>query len=402
MNVLILTPDRVGSTLLQRLLTIYMLHREFDKPVINLHELTNGLTEYYNETINQVVLGRLIPSDYSQRLEEVMDLLKSADHYKTSRLAHYHIVNRQDSIAEQIKFYDYLNENFFTIGCRRENLLEHALSWVINAHSKKLNVYSINEKVNVFSNIYHDGITANQESLNKYLNKYKSYIEWSDTYFNIQSYFNYDTDVHNIEEYILNLDFMKNSSNNSWKDMFGQEFNNWNTCHRMLPNLLLSNKPKEDTVPITFLTNSIEPKQWDKIKGPDWPTTVDEYVKNKEQYPVVIQEEIAEIFNKTTLQVTKQEHSFLEKNLDTYVTTTAQLSKLVTDGFLVSTVPIKLQSLKEKKSIIKNYDQCIKWYNEWVVQNNFGNLYTESDLEETIVNEEEQLDRAISQQNLLQ
>ena len=49
MNVLILTPDRVGSTLLQRVLTIYMLRKEFDRPVINLHELTNGLIKYYND-----------------------------------------------------------------------------------------------------------------------------------------------------------------------------------------------------------------------------------------------------------------------------------------------------------------------------------------------------------------
>ena len=49
MNVLILTPDRVGSTLLQRLITIYMLRKGFDLPVVNLHELSNGLQKYYNE-----------------------------------------------------------------------------------------------------------------------------------------------------------------------------------------------------------------------------------------------------------------------------------------------------------------------------------------------------------------
>ena len=43
MNVLILTPDAVGSTLLQRTITIYMQFHEFDRPTINLHELTNGL-----------------------------------------------------------------------------------------------------------------------------------------------------------------------------------------------------------------------------------------------------------------------------------------------------------------------------------------------------------------------
>ena len=35
MNVLILTPDAVGSTLLQRMLTIYMQFHDFNRPVIN-------------------------------------------------------------------------------------------------------------------------------------------------------------------------------------------------------------------------------------------------------------------------------------------------------------------------------------------------------------------------------
>ena len=56
MNVLILTPDAVGSTLLQRLITIYMQFHSYDRPVINLHELTNGLVKYHNEKFNQEVL----------------------------------------------------------------------------------------------------------------------------------------------------------------------------------------------------------------------------------------------------------------------------------------------------------------------------------------------------------
>ena len=91
MNVLILTPDRVGSTLLQRVLTVYMLRREFDRPVINLHELTNGLIKYYNQTLNQEVLGKPKGTEkwgYFQSLNEIEDLLKTTDHYKTSRLAH--------------------------------------------------------------------------------------------------------------------------------------------------------------------------------------------------------------------------------------------------------------------------------------------------------------------------
>jgi hypothetical protein len=48
MNVLILTPDAVGSTLLQRMLTIYMQFHDFGRPVINLNELSNGLIKYYS------------------------------------------------------------------------------------------------------------------------------------------------------------------------------------------------------------------------------------------------------------------------------------------------------------------------------------------------------------------
>ena len=68
MNVLILTPDAVGSTLLQRLITIYMQFHQYDRPVINLHELTNGLVKYHNSVLNQDVLGKkLINGDTISR-----------------------------------------------------------------------------------------------------------------------------------------------------------------------------------------------------------------------------------------------------------------------------------------------------------------------------------------------
>ena len=51
MNVVILTPDRVGSTLLQRVFTIHMIESNFNKPVINLHELTNGIISMHPKKI---------------------------------------------------------------------------------------------------------------------------------------------------------------------------------------------------------------------------------------------------------------------------------------------------------------------------------------------------------------
>ena len=138
MNVLILTPDAVGSTLLQRLVTIHMQFQGFNRPVINLHELTNGLIKYYNPVFDQDVLSKPTQWGYHQTLQEVVELLSSVDHYKTSRLAHYHIRNRQDPIASQVPFYNYLNENFLIVACRRRNVFEHAVSYTLSKITKKL------------------------------------------------------------------------------------------------------------------------------------------------------------------------------------------------------------------------------------------------------------------------
>lgn len=335
MNVLILTPDRVGSTLLQRVLTIYMLRREFDKPVINLHELTNGITEYYNTTLEQLVLGK--PSGdqgwgYWQALPELTTLLSKANHYITGRVAHYHIVNRQDAIKDQLEFYDYLNKNFYIISCRRENLFEHALSWCIQAHSKKLNVYSAQEKIKTFVDIYRSGITVTKEGLLTYLEKYKKYTEWCSDYFNVQSYFNYEVDSVNLEKYILGLDFMQGHQNNSWEDMFGQTFDEFNAYHRLVPNQMLLKTSRLQ------LGNSAD-------------TT--------STYPDVV-----EIKN------------FLAEKNATYTTTQTQINRLITDGFMVSGVPIKLQTLAEKKFIVKNFNDALMWYNEWAVNNSTGPTYT--------------------------
>ena len=404
MNVLILTPDRVGSTLLQRVLTVYMLRQGFDKPVINLHELTNGLVKYYNDVLQQEVLGKpkgTYSSGYYQTLDQVQDLLGSVDHYKTTRLAHYHIVRRADTIADQIKFYEYLNDNFYIISCRRENLFEHVISWGIQRQSKRLNVYNVEEKINVFQNIYKNKISVPKETLLTHLDNYKNYISWADTNFNIQSYWNYDIDVKNIEKYILNLDFMQNNVNNTWKEMFGQDFNTWNACHRILPNLKLLDRATA-TKKIKILTKPISEEVWNQLKGPDWPQTAMEYVNYTDNLPITIDNEIKKLFDETSLSVTDEEYTFLEKNLTLYVNTNIQLLKLVSDGFLVTGIPLKLQSLREKKSIIKNFDQCLDWYNTWSQQNNFGTMYTDNELASIMLDQDLELSFQVDQQILLQ
>lgn len=393
MNVLILTPDRVGSTLLQRLLTVYMLRKGFDQPVINLHELTNGLIKYYNETLNQEVLGHLQQKDknYNQSIPEILDLLKTTNHFKTARLAHYHLLNRNDNASDLLNFYEYLNNNFYIISCRRENLFEHALSWVIRAHSKKLNVYSAEEKINVFNKIYANGISGFKEQIEFYLNRYKQYVEWSEKFFNIQSYFYYDKNINNLEDYILNLDFMKGQENNSWNDMFGQTFNEFNTCRRVLPNLILNKDIKmppaieNQTIPMLELSEVLHtidrPKDYHDI--------------DKQENLNLITPDLNLMLNNVDVVIDRPTFNFLKKNLKTYCSTVNQINKLVVDGFLVSTIPFKLQSLAEKRKIIKNFNECLEWYNSWSKENKFGQQYTDEQILLMSTNEELQLGHPI-------
>lgn len=392
MNVLILTPDRVGSTLLQRLLTIYMLRRGFDQPVINLHELSNGLEKYHNDKLGQECLRKPqgVNWGYFQSLDEIQDLLASTNHYKTSRLAHYHLVNRKDSISDQTKFYDYLNRNFYIISCRRQNLLEHALSWVIYSHSKHLNVYTGQQKIDLFETIYANGIEATQLGIENYLNKYQAYTQWADTYFNVQSYFDYDTHMNSIEDYILNLDFMRGAKNNQWQDMFEQDFETWNACHRLLPNLQLGANNPDATLQITVNQAPIKESQWAELRGPDWPVLFENY--ESAPLPAVIDQEIKNRFNMQTVNVTPDQYNFLNKNLSNYNRAAGVIEQLKDHGLLVTGVPIKLQSLQEKKSIIRNFDQCVEWHNQWVEKSGFGtvcsvdHLNNQAEVEENILN----------------
>ena len=123
---------------------------------------------------------------YWQSLPEVVEMLDSVDHYKTSRLAHYHIKKRKDSIDDQSKLYEYLNKNFYIISAQRKNVFEYALSWGIHATTSTLNVYSHEERLNKIGSIYKNKVTIQEQTFISYLNAYKDYVEWSRLYFNVK------------------------------------------------------------------------------------------------------------------------------------------------------------------------------------------------------------------------
>ena len=352
MNVLILTPDRVGSTLLQRLITVYMNMHEFDRPVINLHELTNGLIKYYSTDFGQEVLGKPNgrPWGYYQTLEEIADLLNSVPHYKTSRLAHYHIRNRQDSLAEQVPFYQYLNDNFFIISARRQNLLEHGLSWCIQTHSKKLNVYTHQEKVNTFYDLYQNRITVDPAALIKYLDQYREYLAWVDNHFHVSSYFHYERHLPDIEQYILNLPIFNGQQPRSFQDTFDIEFQDWNLCHYLGSDL-------------SGLSTQLEHHKDPQLEYSGAMLSPTELVPTQQ--------------NNIANSLSRADQEFLLTHGANYRRVADALTELVDKKVLVTSVPIKLQTMLEKKLLIRNYDQCVSLYNEWAVKNKTGTVYND-------------------------
>jgi hypothetical protein len=348
MNVLILTPDAVGSTLLQRLLTIYMQLHEFDRPVINLHELTNGLEKYYSTDFNQEIVSkqRVTNWGYYQSLEKIVEILASVTHYKTSRLAQYHIKNRQDPIEKQIPFYQYLDDNFFVIACRRHNIFEHALSMSLNKITKKLNVYSHEEKVDTFINMYANRVNIDTNVFVGQLNSYLSYIKWSTNHFNIGSFFYYDQHLENIEQYILNLPVFNSQKNKiTWGERFGIDFYNWNRMHHIPSNIgALLSAPES----INTLLN------YKKL-------SLDDQFSN--QLPMIQNKTATQLIVSQSCPATMQ---FLKHHQQGFDNVNNAIKKMEQLDIIISPPPIKKQTLAEKMYMIDNFDQCLDLYNTWI------------------------------------
>jgi hypothetical protein len=343
MNVLVLTPDAVGSTLIQRLLTIYMQLNQFDRPVINLHELSNGIMRYFSPEFNRELLGRSKESwGYHLSLEEITDLLRTTDHYKVARLARIHIQAREDSINDQLNFYNYLDSNFYIIACRRRNVFEYALSQTINKITKKLNVYSADEKINVFYDLYKNKITLDLEAFHGSLHTYKLYLKWCEDYFTVGSYFYYDDDIKNIESWILNLPvFQSHAKKITWKETYDIDFWDWNKCQYMYSDLGSLALEKQSNFQL--------------LGGSNVASTVDKNISLARPRLV-------------NLLPTAQ-REFLSNNHEKFKAVNTSIEKMRNLGILASTVPIKKQTLAEKIYMVKNIEQCIEIYNTWAQDN---------------------------------
>ena len=173
MNYLILTPDGVGSTILQRLVTMALYLEKV--PVMNTHELTNGLI------LKNGIATKDFTLKYTQSLEQISNIIKTSIKETTlvSRLAKYHIDARKDKLEDQKNFFSFLNQHYDKkIMCVRENLFEYAMSWSIRNESGVLNVYNREDRKKV--------LQVSQVDEDYFLQKCKEYVDyqsWMETYF---------------------------------------------------------------------------------------------------------------------------------------------------------------------------------------------------------------------------
>lgn len=173
MNYLILTPDGVGSTILQRLITMTLYLENCD--VSNTHELTNGITLKNKVAIKDFTLG------YSQSLTEIRSIIEDSHTHTSlvSRLAKYHLDVRKDHADDCKNFYKFLNEHFEKkIMCVRENIFEYAMSWSIRDQSGVLNVYNTQDKEKVLQ-----VSKVNEKFFINKCKEYIDYIQWIDEHF---------------------------------------------------------------------------------------------------------------------------------------------------------------------------------------------------------------------------
>jgi len=219
-NYLILTPDGVGSTYLQRALTVYLNSAGLD--YWNTHELLNGLGLLEENLYKDFSLG------YSQTLPEICKLLQSTNNSLVSRIAQYHITSRLENKKENYQqLYDACNSKFDKIFYCTRDPFEYALSWSIRKQTKILNVYSVNERIEVHSKDKKHTISL--DYFNQKLEQYSAYEYWAEDNFNITQTVDYnDThcDIDSMMKKLTGLD-------HNVEDKFGISLQDYSTIRYM-------------------------------------------------------------------------------------------------------------------------------------------------------------------------
>lgn len=230
-NYLILTPDGVGSTYLQRALTVYLNSAELD--YWNTHELLNGLG------LSEGNLYKDWSFQYSQTVPEICRLLEPTSNSLVSRIAQYHITNRLKEKKENYQqLYDVCNSKFDKIFYCTRDPFEYALSHSIRENTLTLNVFSIKERISVHGEDIKQ--TLDLEYFNKKLERYSAYEYWSEDNFDITRAVNYDDNYHNVDSMMKELTGLDHNV----EDRFGISLQDYSTI-RYMTSMYMQTKDKK-------------------------------------------------------------------------------------------------------------------------------------------------------------
>jgi hypothetical protein len=273
-------------------------------------------------------------------LPEIVELLKSTDHYKVCRLDQFHLRQRQDSIADQVALYNYLHDNYFIISARRDNMFEYGLSWCIVREAHWMNAASHKEKFDNYKKLYRNKITIDPQMLLHHIYQYQDYIKWVDESFKVNSYFHYDRDMTRVEDYVLNLNiFNDQEKKKSWQDIFGINFTDWNKCHYLISDMSGIGQQLEENFNVPKLTHS----------------NIDTNVQLQCVEPNYIPQTL-----------TREDQRLLIEKGPAYIQAANAIQELVDNKVLFRAVPIKLQTMLEKRLLVNNFDECLEAYNRAV------------------------------------
>jgi hypothetical protein len=264
----------------------------------------------------------------------------------------------------------------------------------LNTITKKLNVYTADEKLNTFFDIYRSGIDL---EIDVFLNKlygYKKYISWSEQYFKISRYFNYEQDVLNIEKFILNLPVFANQSRQvTWDKNFGIDFNQFNQTHYAMSDIGSVNLNEFDKLSFSksmSIDNQLMLQEYQKIMPPDYPPV--HSVSDLTNLPSKLKEKFAvEFINKNgvTSWLEQDRQNKINKYLPGYHSAKETIDQMIKLGIIISGPPIKKQTLQEKRKVIKNFNQCVEQYNQWIIDYpELGMPITDSDVDNQCLQEQ--------------
>ena len=286
-NYLVLTPDGVGSTYLQRALTVYLQFAELD--YWNTHELLNGLA------VEDGSLYKDFTHEYTQTVEDICNKLLITGNFLVSRIAHYHVLGRQKLREENYAdLYKECNRKFSTIIFCARDPFEYALSWSIRKNSGKLNVYSVAERIDAHGVGVKEPISL--EYFQSKLDHYAEYEYWAEDNFNIKHTVNYDHLHQNVDSVLQTITGMQHT---------------------------------------TFL------QQYSRLR----------YLASKGQYTGELLDDICEMHN--------------------------MIDRLYRTKRLPTTMPLKMNTMANKRSRVTNFDQAVETYNSWALKGNRHAIVTE-------------------------